>query len=56
MCNILNNIIMRTCYKDSKGNNKVENRLGNNWEILQEPCVTITKEEQDNSTKKMSEK
>lgn len=41
---------------NSKGNNKVENRFGNNGKILQEPYVTVTKEEQNNSTEKMSEK
>ena len=29
--------------------------LGNNQEMLQEPCVTVTPEEWESSTEKMSE-
>ena len=41
---------------DSKGKNKVECTLGNNIEMLQEPCETVTQEERNASPEIVCEK
>ena len=47
---------MRTVTSDSKGSSKVECTLGNNGALLQGLCATVTQEERNSSTEKMSEK
>ena len=37
-------------------NSKVKCTLENNQEMLQEPCATVTQEEKNSFTEKMSEK